>query len=158
MENYFDISMVNLTIFIFLLGTIVEASYERYKVVNVLTISFTNKIFGKKPLQLAEGDLILKENWQSELMPAVIGLIVVYLFYPTTMFDFLPFSTTHHASDWVITALVVSRSANGAHEGYKGLALFFQGLVGRLFLTAHQQSVGLLKPKSKEENNAKEEE
>ena len=149
MENVFDISMINLVIFIFLLGTIVEASYERYKVVHVLFLNFVFGLFGRRrsSLLLEEEDLRLKENWKDELLPALIGLGVVYLFYPTTMFDFLPFSTMYFTSDWLITALLVSRSANGAHEGYKGLAMFFTGLVGKLFMPHNQQTVGLLKPK-----------
>jgi len=108
MDNL-DLDLMTAALYIMLLGVAVEASYQKIKLL-------TDR--GKR----GEWD------WKDEIIPVVLGVFVVCLFYPLTLFDLLPFKPFSRAADVVLAALIISRGANGAHE----TARFLDGMIGRI--------------------------
>lgn len=74
-----------------------------------------------------------RENWKDAVGPVIAGLVVTGLFWPHTIFDYLPFSPQWPSVAYLMTALIISRVANAEHESFKTIADFFAGLIGRFF-------------------------
>lgn len=74
-----------------------------------------------------------KPTWQDLIVPPIIGLAVAFLFYPLTIFDYLPFQPQYPYVAYVVTALTISRIANAEHNTFKQIGEFFIGLTGKLF-------------------------
>ena len=111
----FDVNFVYAALYVFIFGIVVEAAYQKIKLL----------LYPEK--RKDEG-----WDWKDEICPVVLGVVVVVLFYPTTLFDFLPFIPRGVGTDVVLTSLIISRGANGAHETYRGFAEFITGLIGRI--------------------------
>ena len=74
-----------------------------------------------------------KPTWQDLTVPPLIGLGVAWIFYPASVFDYLPFQPQYPIAAYIITALVISRIANAEHDTFKRVGEFFIGLTGKLF-------------------------
>ncbi len=109
-----DTSLLVLSLYVLILGIIVEAIYQKFKLL----------LYAEK-----------RKEWdpRDELLPVLIGLVVVGLFYPNTFFGYLPFFPRSIYVDLFLTAVLVSRGANGAHEGYAKLGSFLESLIGRIY-------------------------
>lgn len=114
-EEMFDANLMYAGLYVFVFGIVIEAAYQKLKLL----------LYPEKRKEEVW-------DWKDEICPVILGVVVVLIFYPTTLFDFLPFVPTHWGTDIVFTSLIISRGANGAHESYKGLADFFTGLIGRI--------------------------
>lgn len=106
-------SMLYLTLYIMTLGIIVEAIYQKLK-------PFVSKE------ERAVFDL------KDELIPIVVGVLVVLAFYPNSIFQWMPFYPQWLWLDIFLTSLIISRGANASHETYKTFGSFIQSFIGRI--------------------------
>ncbi len=67
------------------------------------------------------------------IIPPIVGLLVVWIFLPATIFDYLPFQPRYPVLAIVITALIISRIANAEYDTFKTIGEFFIGITGRFF-------------------------
>ncbi len=114
-NEVFDVNFMYAALYVVIFGVVVEAAYQKLKLL----------LYPEKR-KAGEWD------WKDEICPVLLGVVVVVLFYPVTLFDFLPFVPKGIVTDVVFTSLIISRGANGAHESYNKLADFFTGLIGRI--------------------------
>lgn len=113
MELEFDEALLYITLYVTTLGIIVEAVYQKLK-------------------PLFDGDKETSIDIKDEILPLVIGVLVVLAFYPTSVFGWLPFYPQWPWLDVLLTALIISRGANLSHETYKSFGSFIEGLIGRV--------------------------
>ena len=108
-EEMADLNLLTASLYVMLLGIAVEAAYQKIKL-------------------LTDREKRKSWDWRDEMLPMLVGIFVVYMFYPLTLFVLLPFQPVSRIIDVVLTSLIISRGANGAHE----LARFFEGFLGRI--------------------------
>jgi uncharacterized BrkB/YihY/UPF0761 family membrane protein len=113
MGDDINISLFYITLYITTLGIIVEAAYQKIK-----------PLFRK--------DEAKEIKWENEVLPLVIGLLLVIAFLPTSIFGWLPFHPQWPWLDVLLTSLIISRGANLSHETYKSFADFIGSLIGRI--------------------------
>ncbi len=65
--------------------------------------------------------------------PPIVGLFVAYLFWPATVFDYMPFQPQFPLVAYVITALLISRISNAEHDSFKVIGEFFMGMIHRIY-------------------------
>ncbi len=71
-------------------------------------------------------------KWFNIVFPIIIGVSVVVLFYPYTLFTFLPFGPQNELIGTATTAVLVGRGSNGAHGAWNKLGGLFESLIGRI--------------------------
>jgi hypothetical protein len=78
-----------------------------------------------------------KPDWKDLLGPPIVGLIVAWLFWPRTVFDYLPFQPQFPIVAYIITALLISRISNAEHDSFKVIGEFFLGIIHRVYPPMH---------------------
>ena len=74
-----------------------------------------------------------KITWKDLIVPPILGLIIAWLFWPITIFDYLPFQPQFPIIAYIATSLVISRVANAEHDSFKTIGEFFMGIASRVF-------------------------
>jgi len=74
-----------------------------------------------------------KPTWKDLVVPPIIGLGVAWIFYPATVFDYLPFQPNYPIFAYIITAFIISRIANMEHDTVKTIGKFFMGVANKFY-------------------------
>jgi len=145
-----DIFLYELGLYIFILGLVVQSLYRIFDpLIDVIT--------GKKKEDKEEKKEELKTRaiipedeylppfpsfdrfekkpptWKDLIIPPILGLLVAYIFWPLTIFDYLPFQPQFPIISYIITSLVISRVANAEHDSFKTIGHFFMGVISRVY-------------------------
>lgn len=72
------------------------------------------------------------DNWMDIIIPASLGIISVILFYPNTIFTWLPFAMINFPVELIVTGVIFYRGSNLAHGGGNKVGSLFESLIGRL--------------------------
>ncbi|MFA6711223.1 MAG: hypothetical protein WCS33_00755 [Candidatus Caldatribacteriota bacterium] len=72
------------------------------------------------------------DNWMDVIIPASIGMISVFLFYPNTIFSWLPFAMVNFPVELIVTGVIFYRGSNLAHGGGNKVGSLFESLIGRI--------------------------
>lgn len=91
--------------FIIIIGLTIEATIQR-----------------AKTLALIKNDLSTRKL---EIVFLLCGFLVVFSFYPHNLFDFFSFGPRLNLLGQVWTVLLLTRTANGVHTGWKKTAEYF---------------------------------
>lgn len=111
MEEYeiLDLTLRNVSLFIFTLMALVESIYQ-------IKRSFYSE----------------DKNWKHTTYPAIIGIFVATTFYPFSYFTWMPFQPYWGFLSIIYTGLICGRAANGGHSAYDKFGELFQSWVGRI--------------------------
>ena len=133
-------------IYIFMLGLIVQSLYRIFDPLLDRIIGKSKKKDEEKEEQVLkqEFDFIIgpqppkppkpiKPTWRDLIVPPIIGLFVAWLFWPLTVFDYMPFQPQFPITAYVMTALLISRIANAEHDTFKTIGEFFMGMIHRVY-------------------------
>jgi len=71
-------------------------------------------------------------SWADLIVPPLIGLGIAWLFWPLTIFHYLPFQPQFPIVAYIATSLVISRISNAEHDTFKTIGQLFMGLVHRI--------------------------
>lgn len=71
-------------------------------------------------------------TWSDLLIPPLIGAAVAWVFWPLTIFYYLPFQPQFPVFAFIATALVISRISNAEHDTFKTVGQLFIGLINRI--------------------------
>ena len=71
-------------------------------------------------------------TWADLLIPPLIGFAVAWVFWPLTIFHYLPFQPQFPIFTYIATALVISRISNAEHDTFKTVGQLFMGLINRI--------------------------
>jgi hypothetical protein len=71
-------------------------------------------------------------RWLNVILPVFLGVGVVWLFWPFTLFTFLPFGPHNELIGIAVTAVLIGRGSNGAHGAWNKLGGIFESLIGRI--------------------------
>ena len=115
-----DASLIDLILYVSMLGIVIEALYQRIK------------LLWQRRAQ-AEDDQRKPMDLKDELIPVGLGVLVVLAFWPHSLFGWLTFHPRWPWLDVLFTAVLVSRGANLAHESYRDFGKLLDGLVGRIW-------------------------
>jgi hypothetical protein len=72
-------------------------------------------------------------SWINIIVPVIFGVSFVAIFYPTTLFTFLPFGPSNYYVSAAVSAVILSRTANGLHGSSSKVSGIFDSLIGRIF-------------------------
>ena len=106
---------------------------------NLLNVGLYSTILGlltwgiwqKVKISMRESSLAKVTNWQNQFAPVAIALIVVYSFYPMTLFTWLPFEPSLPHLAQVYSGLLIGSMSHLEHESIKHLGGFFLGIINR---------------------------
>lgn len=145
MNEVTDTSLLHLTLYVLVMGVIVEATYQKIKLLWDRTVpaqpvprplaqsTQSNYGYGPPMEEPAQEAKRKPADLKDELIPLVLGGLVVLVFYPSSVFQFLPFYPRWPWLDLLLTAILISRGANLAHETYRDFGHMVSGLIGRVF-------------------------
>ena len=141
MNDIIDVDLLTLALYIMTTGIIVEAAYQKMKLLWDRTrpkarprslVEATQQYGMYGPQQEAVELEREPVDPKDELIPVVLGVLVVAVFYPHSIFGYLPFYPRWFWLDVVLTALIISRGANLAHETYRDFGSMVSGFIGRI--------------------------
>ena len=141
MSDDFDVSLLHLALYVVTMGVIVEATYQKLKLlwertrpkpVSKRLDQITANRYGPGMVEEPGEPEYEEVDPKDEIIPVVVGILVVLAFYPHSIFGYMPFHPQWYWLDVLLTALIVSRGANLAHETYRDFGGFVSGLVGRI--------------------------
>ena len=71
------------------------------------------------------------DNWMDIIIPAGLGMVSVAIFYPNTIFTWLPFALINFPVELIVTGVIFYRGSNLAHGGGNKVGSLFESLIGR---------------------------
>lgn len=108
-EELADLNLFLAIIYISVLGMVARTAYQKLKLL-------TDR---KKREEM---------DWKDEILPFMVGVLVVWRLYPLTLFSFLPFRMPSGFENVLLSGLIISAGASSSHE----LIRLLEGLFGRL--------------------------
>lgn len=142
MNEIADTDLLTLALYVMTTGIIIEAIYQKMKLLwnrtrpksrprSLTEATQRHAMYGprqEEPVEAEQEPIDPKD----EIIPVVLGVLVVIIFYPHSIFAYLPFYPQWPWLDVVLTAIIVSRGANLAHETYRDFGSMVSGFIGRI--------------------------
>jgi hypothetical protein len=146
MKEIGDTSLMALVLYVTVCGISIEAAYQKVKLLThrrrqddaepepPLAEEAENLYGPPLPTErIAANTRHKKADPIDELVPLAIGVLVVWAFWPTSVFSFMPFHPRWPWLDVAMTSLILSRGANFSHETYRDFGKLAEGLIGRVW-------------------------